>query len=85
MTHSHRRHDISDEVWALLETHLPGRQGVWGGIARDNRQSSMLFSGLCAQAHRGGICRRITGIGAIRTAALSAGATRASGKDYWKP
>ncbi len=38
MTHSHRRHDISDEVWALLETHLPGRQGVWGGIARDNRQ-----------------------------------------------
>ena len=38
MTHSHRRHDISDEVWSLLEVHLPGRQGGWGGIARDNRQ-----------------------------------------------
>jgi hypothetical protein len=38
MTYSHCRHDISDEVWAQLETHLPGRQGVWGGLARDNRQ-----------------------------------------------
>lgn len=38
MKHSHRRHDISDEVWTLLETHLPGRQGIWGGMVRDNRQ-----------------------------------------------
>ena len=37
MNASHRRHDISDEVWALLEPHLPGREGVWGGIAKDNR------------------------------------------------
>ena len=33
----HRRHDISDEIWKLLEPHLPGREGVWGGIAEDNR------------------------------------------------
>lgn len=33
----HRRHDISDEVWVLLEPHLPGRAGSWGGVARDNR------------------------------------------------
>ncbi len=33
----YRRHDISDETWALLEPHLPGRWGVWGGIAEDNR------------------------------------------------
>ena len=32
------RHDISDETWALLEPHLPGRKGVWGGIAEDNRR-----------------------------------------------
>ena len=32
----HRRHDISDKVWNLLEPHLPGREGVWGGRARDN-------------------------------------------------
>ncbi len=31
MTASHRRHDISDKTWALLEAHLPGREGVWGG------------------------------------------------------
>ncbi len=35
---AHRRHDISDKVWSLLEPHLPGRRGVWGGIAEDNRQ-----------------------------------------------
>mgnify|MGYP001168759314 CR=1 FL=1 len=35
---AHRRHDISDRVWERLEPHLPGRKGVWGGVARDNRQ-----------------------------------------------
>jgi transposase len=38
MTQVHRRHDISDKVWSLLERHLPGREGSWGGIAKDNRQ-----------------------------------------------
>jgi transposase len=33
-----RRHDITDRVWELLEPHLPGREGVWGGKAKDNRQ-----------------------------------------------
>ena len=37
-TLSHRRHDISDRVWELLEPHLPGRDGTWGGKARDNRK-----------------------------------------------
>lgn len=35
---AHRRHDLSDQTWALLEPHLPGRAGAWGGNARDNRQ-----------------------------------------------
>ncbi|MGN0779235.1 MAG: IS5/IS1182 family transposase, partial [Aristaeellaceae bacterium] len=26
----HRRHDISDRVWELLEPHLPGRKGTRG-------------------------------------------------------
>ena len=30
--------DLSDSVWALLEAHLPGQSGQWGGIAKDNRQ-----------------------------------------------
>jgi transposase len=32
------RHDISDRVWEILEPHLPGRAGIWGGKARDNRK-----------------------------------------------
>jgi len=35
---AHRRHDITDRVWNILELHLPGREGVWGGVAKDNRQ-----------------------------------------------
>ena len=29
---------LSDETGALLEPHLPGREGSWGGVAHDNRQ-----------------------------------------------
>jgi len=36
-TPAHRRHDISDEIWKLLEPLLPGQKGSWGGIAHDNR------------------------------------------------
>ena len=35
---SHRRRDISEKGWGLLEPRLPGRAGGWGGIDRDNRQ-----------------------------------------------
>jgi len=34
---AHRHHDLSDESWKLLELNLPGRKGVWGGVAKDNR------------------------------------------------
>jgi transposase len=37
-TASHRRHDISDPAWKILEPLLPGRPGSWGGIAQDNRR-----------------------------------------------
>ena len=37
MTATHRRHDISDRVWELLEPHLPGGPGRKGRPARDNR------------------------------------------------
>ena len=33
----HRRHDVLDRVWGALEPLLPGQEGQWGGIARDNR------------------------------------------------
>ncbi len=38
MTEAHHRHDLSDQTWSLLEPHLPGRRGRWGGVARDNRR-----------------------------------------------
>ena len=38
MEASYHRHDISDNVWSLLEPHLPGQRGQWGGIAQDNRR-----------------------------------------------
>ena len=37
MTQAYQRHDITDQAWALLEPHLLGREGTWGGVARDNR------------------------------------------------
>ena len=38
MEASYHRHDINDKVWALIEPHLPGQRGQWGGIAQDNRR-----------------------------------------------
>ena len=32
------RHDITDRMWNLIKDHLPGRKGLWGGIAHDNRR-----------------------------------------------
>lgn len=37
MDAAHRRHDISDHIWELLEPHLPGREGTRGATGRDNR------------------------------------------------
>jgi transposase len=34
---AHRRHDISDHVWGILENKLLGRKGQWGREAKDNR------------------------------------------------
>jgi transposase len=37
MKPAHRRHDILDRTWELLKPHLPGREGMWGSVAKDNR------------------------------------------------
>ena len=34
---AHRRHDMTDRVWELLEPHLPGGPGKRGRPAKDNR------------------------------------------------
>ena len=38
MTPSHRRHDISNRVWKILEPLLPGGKGKVGRPAADNRR-----------------------------------------------
>ncbi|SEQ98239.1 Transposase [Nitrosomonas sp. Nm51] len=38
MKQAYHRHDFSDHVRPLLEPHVPGRAGSWGGVARDNRR-----------------------------------------------
>ncbi len=38
MSASHRRHDISDQVWNCSKPHLPGEQGKVGRPAMDNRR-----------------------------------------------
>ena len=38
MESTHRRHDIPDHVWKLLEPHLLGRKGTWEGDVRNNRR-----------------------------------------------
>ncbi len=35
---AYQRHDISDRIWGILESLLPGRAGSWGGVAQDNRR-----------------------------------------------
>jgi transposase len=38
MENMQQRHDITDDVWKLLKPLLPGQEGQWGGIAKDNRK-----------------------------------------------
>lgn len=76
----HRRHDISEATWALLEPHLPGRKGVWGSIAEDNR---LFINAVFWILRTGAPWRDLPpdyGGGAIRIAVLSAGGTRGFGE-----
>ena len=36
-TLAHRRHAISDRTWEIVKDRLPGRVGIGGDRARDNR------------------------------------------------
>ena len=83
MVLTHRRHDVSDKVWKLLEPHLPGREGTWGGKARDNRMFIMQFSGYYALAHLGVIYRLTMVIGRMCIADFAVAGIRAYGRNCW--
>ena len=68
------RHDISEHVWSLLEPLLPGRKGVWGGKAKDNR----LFINAVF-----GIFLRNTETGKIPIGDSVVGVTREHGKIFF--
>lgn len=51
---THRRHDISNEMWGKLEPHLPGQRGQWGGIAKDSRCVPELPAFACLHGRGGG-------------------------------
>ena len=84
MSNEQQRHDISDKVWKLLEPHLPGQRGQWGGIAKDNRNLSTACFGLYAPEPRGETYRRAMGNGAVYISGSADGGIRASGKNCWK-
>lgn len=33
-----QQYEITDEMWKIIEPLIKGREGQWGGIAKDNRQ-----------------------------------------------
>ena len=77
---AHRRHDISGQVWEILEPLLPGGKGKTAGPLTITASFSMLCSGFCAPALPGGTCPRTTGTGRTLTAASAAGGTGAYGQ-----
>ena len=80
---AHRRHDISDRVWEILEPLLPGGKGKTGRPAQDNRRfiNAVFWN---APAPPGGICPRTTGTGRTPTAASATGGTGTSGPGCWR-
>lgn len=77
---AHRRLDITDTVWELLEPHLSGRAGSWGDVAHDNRR---FINGVFWILHTGApgvICPKIMVTGKTRTDDSVAGEIEALGR-----
>ena len=82
MDNKQQRHDISDKVWELLEPHLTGQPGQWGGIANDNRQ---FINGVFWILRTGAPWRDLPmGNGVLYINDFADGGTRGSGKSCWK-
>ena len=79
MKNEQQRHDISDAVWSLLEPHLPGQRGQWGGIAQDNRR---FINGVFWILRTGAPWRDLPPF--YGKWGSADGVTRGSGKNCWK-
>jgi hypothetical protein len=84
MDASYHRHDISDQVWSLLEPHLPGQRGSGEESPRITADLSMRCFGYCEPERPGEICLPIMGSGAAFISGSSVGAEKVFGKNFWK-
>lgn len=82
---SQRRHDITDEAWALLEPLLPGQSGQWGGVAKDNRLFINAVFWILRTGHRGVTYLPNTEGGVPYTSGLSGGVISGYGKSSLNP
>lgn len=62
---SYHRHDISDKVWALLESHLPGQRGQWEESSKITDVLLTQCFGCCEPERLGVIYPQITGNGEL--------------------
>ena len=91
MTIPHRRLDIADSVWELLDPHWPGDPGKKGPAS--HRQPVVPERGVLEPEYRGpligygastgGNCRRTWKTGKILIVASAAGGTAGYGKTFW--
>ena len=83
MSASHRRHDLSDQVWERLEPLLPGGAGKVGRPAFDNRLFLNAVFWILRTGAPGVICPRTTETGRIHIAVSVVGETGACGGNCW--
>ena len=76
MTATHRRHDLSNQVWERLQPHLPGEAGKV--LAAGSGQPPLSERGVLDSAHRGpmaGPAAGLRGLEEYAITALAAGGT----------
>jgi len=82
---AHRRHDISEKLWKLLEPNLPGSKGSVGSPPLlITACSSTQYFGYYAPERRGGIYHQTSVIGKMYNVDFADGVTVEYGKNYWK-
>ena len=84
MDASYHRHDINDKAWEMLEPHLPGQRGQWGGIAQDNRRFINAVFWVLRTGAPWRDCLPITGSGAVFIRGSSVGVEKVFGSNSWK-
>ena len=80
----HRRRDVSDKIWAKLESLLPGRKGAWDAQQKITGVLSTPFSGFLEQEPHGGIYPLTMVTERIRIDVSHAGVRKERGKTSWK-